>query len=242
VSGNEERFFFVHIMKTGGATLRRHIEDNFPGAVYPDAELDRANLQEANMLVSHLLQLSAERHAAIRAYTGHFPYVATRLLDMPLTTLSLLREPVARTISYLKHCKRYQPQHRDLALEAIYEDPFFYPTLIHNHQTKIFAMTEADGLESYMDVIPLDERRFRVAAGNLEEVDVLGVHERHDDFLEVLQHRFGWRFRRRGSWRVSEETWDVPSSFRRRIAEDNDADVALYEHARSLLSRRSRVS
>jgi hypothetical protein len=95
------------------------------------------------MLVSHLLQLPAERHAAIRAYTGHFPYVATRLLDMPLTTLSLLREPVARTISYLKHCKRYQPRHRDLALEAIYEDLFFYPTLIHNHQTKIFAMTEA---------------------------------------------------------------------------------------------------
>jgi hypothetical protein len=103
-------------------------------------------------------------------------------------------------------------------------------------------MTEAGGLESYMDVIPLDERRFRVAAGNPEEVDVRGVHERHDDFLELLQHRFEWRFRRRGSWPVSEETWDVPSSFRRRIAEDNDADVALYEHARSLLSRRSRVS
>ena len=80
------------------------------------------------------------------------PYVASSSLDADPVTLTLLRDPVARTISYLKHCKRYHDQHRDLSLEEIYDDPFFFRCFIHNHQTKIFAMTTDDKLESYMDV------------------------------------------------------------------------------------------
>ena len=36
------RFFFVHVMKTGGTTFRRHVDANFPGpgAVYPDRVLE----------------------------------------------------------------------------------------------------------------------------------------------------------------------------------------------------------
>jgi hypothetical protein len=52
------RYFFVHVMKTGGATFRRHIEDNFPepGAVYPDPAVD-TELREANILVDRLMNL-----------------------------------------------------------------------------------------------------------------------------------------------------------------------------------------
>jgi hypothetical protein len=243
VSDAGRRFFFVHIMKTGGATFRRHIEDNFPapGAVYPDPELE-GNLREANILIDRVMHLAPERRGQIRAYTGHFPSVVPRLLDPRLVTITLLRDPVARTISYLKHCKRYHERHRDLALEEIYEDPFSYPTLIRDHQVKIFAMTEEDRLESYMDVIDVDDERLRVAEASLEAIDVVGLHERYGELLEEVQRRFGWTIRTRPSWRVSEEdesTWRVGASFRRRIEADNQSDVAFYEFARGLVSRRS---
>ena len=79
-SGGAAIFFFVHVMKTGGATFRRHIEDNHPepGAVYPDRALD-GNLREANILIDRVRTLSPERRSQIRAYTGHFPAVTARL-------------------------------------------------------------------------------------------------------------------------------------------------------------------
>lgn len=238
---SDQRFFFVHVMKTGGSTFRQHIKHNFPalGAMYPDVELD-GNVREANFIIEPLLQISPERKAQVRAYTGHFPFVVARLLDPRLITLTVLRDPVERTVSYLKQCKRLHVQHRDLALEEIYEDPFFNPTMIWNHQVKIFAMTSEDRLESHLDVIEIDDERRRVAEANLESVDLLGLHSSYDEFLSDVQRRLGWEILERPSWRVSTEDWEVSDAFRRRVAEDNAADVAFYEFACQLAERRAR--
>lgn len=232
------RFFFVHVMKTGGSTFRRHLEDNFPepGAVFPDPALD-SDLKHANILVQRLLELPATRRAQIRAYTGHFPFVTAALLDPELVTLTMLRDPVERTVSYLKHCKRYDRQFRDMALEEIYEDSFLFPTLIRDHQVKIFAMTSQDKLESYMDVIEIDDERMRTARANLEKADIVGLHERYHLFLDQVRDRLGWLIKDRSPWRVSEEDWRVPASFLRRIAADSPNDLEFYEFARELVQR-----
>jgi len=231
-------FFFVHVMKTGGATLRQHIYANFqPGDVYPVPkrdDMDRA------WLVDYLLALSPERRAAIRGYTGHFPFVASELLGIDLVTLTIVRDPVERTISYLKHCKRYHEHHRELDLEEIYHDEFEFPCFIHNHQAKIFSMTAEDRLESYMDVIDVDDQRLEIAKENLEKVDVIGLQESYDEFLDLLRQRFGWRFDRGRNRRVGREQWEVAPDFRRRIVEDNAADMAFYEHAKRVHEQRRR--
>jgi hypothetical protein len=232
-------FFFVHIMKTGGATLRQHIYANFqPGEVYPVPkrdDMDRA------WLVDYLLDLSPERRAAIRGYTGHFPFVASQLLGIDLVTLTIVRDPVERTISYLKHCKRYHDHHRELSLEEIYHDEFEFPCFIHNHQAKIFAMTTDDRLESYMDVINVDDQRLGIAKENLEQVDLLGLQESYDEFLDALRQRFGWQFDPGRNRRVGREQWEVSSAFRRLITDDNAADMAFYEHAKRVHEHRRRT-
>jgi hypothetical protein len=233
------RFFFVHIMKTGGATLRQHVYANFrDGEVYPVPKLD--NMDRA-WLVDCLLSLPAERRAVTRAYTGHFPFVVSQLLGIDVVTLTIVRDPVERTISYLKHCKRYHKQHRKLSLEEIYQDDFHFQCFIHNHQAKIFSMTTDDPLESYMDVIDVDDWRLEVAKENLDKVDVLGIHERYGEFLDVLRQRFGWRFDQVPNRRVGREQWEAPSALRRRIADDNAADMAFYEHAKRLDEQRRRT-
>jgi hypothetical protein len=233
------RFFFIHVMKTGGGTLLREMLANFSRqAVYPFARHD-PDMRAANFSIAYLTGLPEKRRAGIRVFTGHFPFVAVELLGMRLTTITILRDPVERTISYLRHCKHHHERHRGLALEEIYEDPFFYPCFIENHQAKMFALIAEDEPETYMHVLDIDHDRLELAKANLERVDVLGTQDRFDELLGELAQRFGWRCGGVANKNVGKGgEARVPASFRRRIAEDNAADMEFFEHARMLCERR----
>ncbi len=150
------RFFFVHLMKTAGTSFAFQLRKNFePSEVYPCEGLDRRDTTDmaAYVSISRLLKLSPERRAAIRIYTGHFPFVASRLLDLDLVTLTILRDPVDRTISVLKHFKRLSRRYRTFPLEEIYEDPFVFAHFIENHQTRMFSVTAEDQPEAFGSVM-----------------------------------------------------------------------------------------
>jgi serine acetyltransferase len=146
------RFFFVHLMKTGGTSCAFQLQRQFDSnEVYPSKGADRGD--EADIAgyvsVSRLLRLSPERRAAIRVYTGHFPFVASELLDLDLVTMTLLRDPVERTISVLKHFKRLSRRYHSHELDDIYEDPFVFAHFIENHQTRMFSVTADDKPEAF---------------------------------------------------------------------------------------------
>lgn len=237
----ERKFFFIHVMKTAGATLRRQILANFDRAeVYPfflkgvDPDLKASNFE-----LARLTALSREDRERVRVFTGHFPFVAVELLRMELTTITILRDPVERTLSYLRHCQHYHDVHRGLSLEEIYEDPFFHPSFIKNHQAKLFAFAAADRPESYMDALEIDAHRLELAKANLETVDVVGTQDRFDELLGELHRRFGWRLVSAPDQHVNPGE-PVPASFRRRITDDNEADIEFYEHAGRLCELRRR--
>ena len=235
MSDEQRPFFFVHIMKTAGSTFREYIYKNFPeGTVYPEPFSE--GLIVKNTVIKRILELPAAEHAATRAYTGHFPYVVSQMLPSDPITMTILRDPVARTLSYLKHAKREHKQHRDLTLEEIYDDGFYNPCFIKNHQVKMFAMDQDDKLESYMDVIDIDDRRLETAKENLLAVDAVGFAEDFEGFCRLVTERFGWGF---DHWvedqRVSKPA-DVPDGLEDRIREENAADVEFYEFARSHFS------
>jgi hypothetical protein len=250
--------FFVHVMRTGGSTFRTHLQQVFGARrVYPDTsvDLDLPAVEESThnpfghpiedqaaldsyISVDKLRRIPVARRAEIRAYVGHFPFVVTELLDLELTTITLLREPVDRTLSQLRIAKQRRRQFADASLEEIYEDGFEFPFFIHNHQAKVFSMEVGDRLESVLDVIDVDERRLAVATANLEKVDVLGLQDRYRSFLADIERRFGWTLARQPDRNVSDGSREVSPAFRRRIEQDNAADVELYQHARRLLGER----
>jgi Sulfotransferase family len=239
VTGRDaDTFFFVHVMKTAGTTFVQHVHANFrPEEVFPHPERGEARRQ-AYFLLDELRALPPERRRQIRAYTGHYPFVASRLVDATVTA-TLLREPVDRIVSTLKHCKRHDPRLADLPLEAIYDDGWVFPIYVHDHQVKMFAMTLDDKLESHLDVVAVDERRLTIAREHLAAVDLVGLSERYDHFVAAVQQRLGWTIGAVPNQRVSDEAWDVPRAFRRRIADDNAADLAFYEYAREIVAARA---
>ena len=238
------RFFFVHVMKTAGTTFVRQLQQEFPReAIYPCRTVDWVNEHDydAYINIPRLLALTPERRAEISVYTGHFPYSVCDLVEPGITTLSILREPVERTISVLKHFKRLEARFRESPLEAIYDDRQIFRFFVENHQTKVFSMVPEDNEQAINCGLTTDDARYARARENLARVDVLGLTEAYDDFLAETQRRFGW-------WRdgadldlrsnMSTEDWDVEPAFRARIASDNAYDVALYDYARELVRPR----
>jgi hypothetical protein len=236
-----ETCFFVHVMKTGGTTFVQHIEANFrPDEVYPGEERG-TDRRRAYFMIDELRALPAERRRAIKAYVGHFPFVASTFIEPNPVTFTILREPVDRAVSVLRHGKRHQERLRHLSLEEIYDDDYNFRMQIQNYPAKLFAMTRDDKLESHFDVIDVDDDRLRVAQSNLERVEVIGLHDHYDEFVDAMQHRFGWHCEPVPDLLVTTEDWDVSPAFRRRIASDNAADLAFYEYARQLYERRRRA-
>ena len=249
----ESRFFFAHVQKAAGTSLFVRLQRHFAREqIYPDGS-DTAEgggpgaggrpafpRLAPTLLVSHLLDRYRARRDEIRVVTGHFPLRTTELLGDPFITLTLVREPVERTLSSLRHHQFRTPADRDRPLEELYDDPIRFEGLIHNHMVKMFSLSPeeivvGDGVMARVEEFTttrLDDAKTRLAG-----VDVLGLHDDLDGFCAELTDRFGWQL----GGRVHANRTDpieVSRSFRERIALDNALDCDLYEYAVALHARR----
>jgi hypothetical protein len=223
------------VQKTAGTTLWRRLKRQFePEAVYPGPHDGRP--PTSVLVVEHLVERWNARRDEIRLVTGHFPLCTTELLDADFVSLTLLREPVERTLSALRHHRERTPDDRELSLEKIYDNPLRFE-LVHNHMVKMFALTAdemTDGALTHVDFTPAHLHR---AKERLATVDVVGLQARFEDFCAELTDRFGWRL---GPTHVANRTTpvEVSDAFKQRIADDNRLDVELYEFALELCTAR----
>jgi len=246
MSAGHSPIFFIHVMKTAGTTFFFHLRAHFGFTwVFPGALQTERPLQRGGKLVYFELEtlqsLPPVRLMGYKAFAGHYPYVTSEMLGFDTTRLTILRDPVERTISYLRHAKEYQAEFRDASAEQIYDHDETFRRFIQNHQTKVFSMNRDDELRSVLDIVDMDESRLDVARANLEKVDLLGLQEHFDEFMDEAELRFGIeRQPEVSSQRVGSVELVIADSLRERIAEDNSIDIALYQHAVELhRSRRS---
>ena len=102
-------------MKTAGSAFRQRLMNHFgDAAVYPTRGLDGTDPVKLNLSVDHLRERLAARGDQIEVITGHFPLRTVELLDGRFTTLTLLRDPVERMLSYLRQ-QRQNPGGRPRA-------------------------------------------------------------------------------------------------------------------------------
>src|SRR5690349_10410621 len=111
--------FFVHLQKTAGTSFLFRLRRQFGrAAIYPGAE-DEGNVA-AVITVDHLVKRWREHGDELKVVTGHFPLCTADLLGGGFTTFTVLREPVARTLSYLRHHRKLTPEDAHKSLEEIY--------------------------------------------------------------------------------------------------------------------------
>lgn len=229
-------------MKTAGTTFAAQLKAHFgPEAVFPCRDVDFADPTDVTVYqnVDRLVSTPPDRRTGVRVYTGHFPYMARDLLDPSLAALTILRDPVERTLSLLRQFQRSDPRFRNATLPQIYENEMVFRWFVHNHQTKVFALTPEDGARNVFFPLPIDDERFARACENLRKCSVVGLTEHYDAFLGRLNDHFCW-------WPAAlpTETRNVDrlpraceDGLRERIAEDNRYDLAFYDFARHLTGR-----
>jgi hypothetical protein len=228
-------------MKTGGTGLVLRLAGVYgEQAVYPSQQ-DWDAREEATSSLPQLLAQWNQRRFEIRVVTGHFPFCTMELLGVEFTSLTTLRDPVDRTLSYLRHHRKVNNIDPTTSLEEIYDDPFAFQLSIKNHMVKLCSMTVDEALPKGVLAPVFDsDARLERAKRNLEQIDLIGLQERLEDFWLEAEHRFGWNLGPLGRANASEPE-PASNYLRRRIAADNFMDVELYEFAVELCEARRRA-
>jgi hypothetical protein len=236
VTEEPHRYFFLRMQKTAGTALRRRLVNHFgEAAVYPSRAVDGADVLKLAVSIDYLQERLAARGDQIRVIAGHFPLCTTELIEGRYTTLTLLREPVERTLSFLRHTRENTPAVRDLPLEEIYDDEFRFHSMAHNHMTKMLSLRPAEMKAWMLTRVEFTHDHLERAKEALAGIDAVGLQEHFEDFCAELTARFGWRLGEPVTGVNATRSVEVPQSLRARIVEDNAMDVELYEFARQLL-------
>jgi hypothetical protein len=240
-SEQPDRYFFVHMQKTAGIALRRRLLNHFgQAAVYPTPGVDGDDPVKPYLAIKHLRERFAARGNEIRVITGHFPLCTTELLEGRFTTLTLLREPVERTLSWLRYRQRRAPQVRGKPLEEIYERPLEFKGFLHNHMTKMLSLRPEELTVGMLTHVDFERQHLERAKEALTGIDVVGLQEQFEDFCDELTSRFGWRLGEPVTVNTTEPV-EVPERLRAQIAEDNALDVELYEFAKQVVRQPLRL-
>jgi hypothetical protein len=127
-----EAVYFLHIEKTAGTSVHKFLLDR----------LSKTDLCPAR-LIDHLEGTSAESLRPYRVFSGHFTGGLADFLGLPLKTVTLLRDPVQRSISQYAHIRRDPlAEHHELAQGLSLREFCLHPAtqpLIQDYQARCLA-------------------------------------------------------------------------------------------------------
>ena len=153
----------------------------------------------------------------------------------------MLRHPVERTLSFLRHqaARRQRGATEDTPLDVIYDDPFRFDAMIHNHMVRVLSLApeEWGPGDGVLTTVPYTRERLEMAEEALAGIEMFGLQTHLDEFCDDLAARYGLVL----GEPVRSNTTDpveVPPGLEDRIAEDNALDMELYEYACRLYAQR----
>ena len=280
----EPGLYHVHVMKTGGTSLVQMLPFP-PHQCYPgrgDEESSHEKFASEALLAmtteerdqyawdstprphekfdpGTLLAMTPEERGQFLSVSTHMPAWVAEDLFPDYLTVTVLRDPVERTISHLHQLARSPT--RPVDLEENYENPVFHSRLV-DYQVQVFAQSRAEYLaqeaerQAYdparlseperTDVMAevtaafatsigfpkvIDEHSYAQAAARLDRVDEVGVTERLGELVDRLGARLGRELGLLRHDRQSKLCSAVPAALRERIERENKWDRALYERA-----------
>jgi len=248
--------YFLSIPKTAGSTLSAFLQTLFLESEFWHRGGGRYWVD--------LLKLTPEELQHSRIINGHFAGYLFMHYPLPLRYFTFLRDPLARAISHYEHVLLDKLHYfHTLTLElgnfgAYLRDERTQPTVANFHLRSLGATFEpadiartltteqatAHELEKRLDTMPLPqpiEELLRTAQARLDQMCFVGVTERFDDSLGLLCEVFGWpRPATIESHNInprSRSAKDLPSEDLRLLKRLNEADIELYQVAKSRFER-----
>jgi hypothetical protein len=227
---------FIHIPKTGGSTLDKVIERQYPqSTIYA---LNRERVREA---VTHFKTLPLPEKSHIRCLTGHIPFGLHQYLAQPATYVTMLRQPVDRLISHYYFVKRF-PRHylyqqvtsRNMDLADYISSGI--SSELNNGQVRLLSGVET--VDTVFGHEPVTSEILEIAKNNLRRYFAwVGLCERFDESLLLLSNRLRWKhiyYARENVTFAHPSKRDIPRQTLQVIEKHNEFDLELYEFATRL--------
>jgi hypothetical protein len=223
----EGSYFFLHIPKTAGTSLRNMLWQMFPeDRIYPNRRVLDPETGNPN-LYYHSAIYYAPRAALADPLlvAGHFPLVARDILPKPVKTITFLRDPLERALSHLKHVQRQRPHQ---TLMQLLDDRELRTVICTDRMTWFFS--RKDGEEAIYSRLSVPDRaRLEMAREGLATVEFIGLTEEFDASIRLCEAMFGLRFPPATRDNVATEVEEALEPVRERLLEDVRLDRELYE-------------
>ena len=239
-TGKEPVVIFVHIPKTAGTTLRHIIQHQFkPNNIFEFYNLEKRQ-NRVTTGVEKLKSLSDSQKNAIKFVSGHAGFGLHQFLQQPYTYITVLRDPVARIISYYHFL---QKRESDLVKDKSLEDFVCSYRGVHNSMTcYLSGVTLKFQLRD--PNLDLENARYSqetlaLAKQNLKKhFKVVGLVEKFDETCILLKKNLGWNiplnYARKNVSSKSKSTKEISQETLNLIHEYNSLDIQLYECAQEV--------
>jgi hypothetical protein len=221
---------YVHIPKTAGTTLYSILKKNF---------------ERARIFFSHsaadLASLPAEERVRLQLIRGHFPYGIHRCLSQPFEYITILRDPIERTISNYYYVLRSPDHHlhNRLVTQKIGLKEYVIESSnkqLDNGQTR---MISGDGFQAPFG--RCGRELLEQAKHNLQHsFSVVGLTERFDETVLLMARRFGWKrthYVRRNTTEKRLPGEQLDPEILEAVRALNALDLELYAFATTLFER-----
>lgn len=216
---------YIHIPKTGGNTLT----DIMSRQYWPE----RTRIYKTKgRFIGRAFDdcVSAPEEMPVLAL-GHM-YWGLHELVGPSRYFTMLREPIRRVISQYNHFRNHavHPLHKAAmshSLESFLESGIC--TFMHNTQVRLLSGYSGDG-RCTTDMLEAAKR-------NLDRCVVVGLTERFDESILLMQEAFGWRDPFYLRINVAKKHVDVPKEAYALAHQYNALDAQLYEYAQGMFER-----
>jgi len=230
---------FLHIPKAAGTTLHRIIERQYPPATLLTFGAD------AQGSVRKFKELPEARRAEIQVLKGHMAFGLHEFFPQHATYITILRDPIERTISYYYHILR-NPTHylyqrvvpQELSIEEVVCGEMT-PDL-DNGQTRLLSgvWNDVPCGRCTSDMLEQAKRNLR------DHFAIVGLAERFDETLLLLRRVFQWRWRGlfyvRANVTPNRPRRDrFPHSTLESLRKYNELDIELYEYAQGLFEEQA---
>jgi hypothetical protein len=220
---------FLHLPKTGGVTLRRTLKWKYAP--------DLLNFETLTKPAESLGEVPLSERRNARVLLGHLHYGVHDYIPQRCEYITLLREPIARVVSYyyyiLEHPKHWR--YAELVRPGTSLDEFVRTSPergVENDQTRMLSGRGAGEL----DAGSLGRKALDEAKRNLEGFLVVGLTERFDESFVLIRRALGWRFPLYATANVATRAKPASETALEAIRERNQLDLELYEFARGLFS------
>ncbi|MBC8170677.1 MAG: sulfotransferase family 2 domain-containing protein [Anaerolineae bacterium] len=234
------KLIFLHIPKNAGMSIRQIVARQYIGQpVFVFGGDHRQELQQ-------FMALSQAERDAYQCIMGHIRYGVHQLWSDPATYITLLRDPVERTISNYYYIQRHAHHARNAHYRGVSLLEYAQKETRGERQTRWLVGFRPDGVgEMYGDDHPLPADALEIAKEHLRtHFSVVGLVEEFDQTLLLLQKALGWQniyYARRNVNEGRPRREQVPPETLEYIRQHSEPDVTLYQYARTLFEQQSQA-